>query len=320
MVKLSWRARGALTLLLALPAACSTPATTDLPESPVASAVRLAAGEPRLAALADTHRETFQRDGGGWVSPGYRAAAVGRFDAVGARLPGDAAGAFEIGLSRFERFRLRITLEEAEGVPAYAEEGCLVYADAYPSTDLVWTADEGCAEELLLLRDAAAPRAFTWHVELPSGIAEVRPAPDGGLLFADRHGEPVLHAPAPFAIDAQGVRRDAHLRWDAAASRLSVELDREGLAYPVLLDPALENVVWQQRFPAVSPPARYGFGIAYDSLRSKTVLFGGSTITSYLNDTWEWDGVTWSEKKPTVSPPAGSFMALAVSAHPLKTR
>ncbi|MBI3893176.1 MAG: PKD domain-containing protein, partial [Candidatus Wallbacteria bacterium] len=48
--------------------------------------------------------------------------------------------------------------------------------------------------------------------------------------------------------------------------------------------------------------ARYQSSIAYDSVRSRVVLFGGFSGTAYLNDTWEWDGTRWTAVVPTSSP------------------
>ena len=57
---------------------------------------------------------------------------------------------------------------------------------------------------------------------------------------------------------------------------------------------------WVERFPSHSPPARCGFGMAYDAARGVTVLFGGEGLRS---DTWEYDGVDWTEIQTTTSPP-----------------
>jgi hypothetical protein len=38
------------------------------------------------------------------------------------------------------------------------------------------------------------------------------------------------------------------------------------------------------------PAARSFHAMAYDSDRSRTVLFGGQVTGEFLNDTWEWDG------------------------------
>ena len=52
---------------------------------------------------------------------------------------------------------------------------------------------------------------------------------------------------------------------------------------------------WTQLDPPTKPSERIAPAMAYDSLRQVIVLLGGYDIGSdtYLNDTWEWNGVTW---------------------------
>ena len=74
---------------------------------------------------------------------------------------------------------------------------------------------------------------------------------------------------------------------------------------------------WNQRFPAHSPSARYGAGMAYDTDRRVTVLFGGQTEFDFgvgvLGDTWEWDGVDWRQLE-IAGPPARTFVKVAYHA------
>ena len=52
-------------------------------------------------------------------------------------------------------------------------------------------------------------------------------------------------------------------------------------------------------------PARYAFGMAFDSARARAVVFGGiNTVNS--SETWEWDGTAWSMRNPPTSPAARS--------------
>jgi hypothetical protein len=44
---------------------------------------------------------------------------------------------------------------------------------------------------------------------------------------------------------------------------------------------------------------RYGFGMAYDVSRARTVLFGGTDGFNVLGDTWEWDGTVWQQVATT---------------------
>jgi hypothetical protein len=43
--------------------------------------------------------------------------------------------------------------------------------------------------------------------------------------------------------------------------------------------------------------------MAFDVVRRRAVLFGGNNGSTFLNDTWEYDGITWIQANPSVSPP-----------------
>jgi hypothetical protein len=54
---------------------------------------------------------------------------------------------------------------------------------------------------------------------------------------------------------------------------------------------------WLQRTNGNVPTGRDGFALAYDSVRGRTVMFGGkSNAIGHLSDTWEWDGTTWTQR------------------------
>src|SRR5262249_38669059 len=71
---------------------------------------------------------------------------------------------------------------------------------------------------------------------------------------------------------------------------------------------------WFRVATAAAVPARYGHALAYDFSRGRTVLFGGvlinfgSTIPTFLGDTWQYDG-NWHEVDAV--PPARAAPALA---------
>jgi Galactose oxidase, central domain len=52
--------------------------------------------------------------------------------------------------------------------------------------------------------------------------------------------------------------------------------------------------------------------MAYDTVRQRVVLFGGSpnTTSAAVNDTWEYDGTTWTQRTPATSPPARNSHAM----------
>jgi Galactose oxidase, central domain len=69
---------------------------------------------------------------------------------------------------------------------------------------------------------------------------------------------------------------------------------------------------WTQMFPATSPSARAGHGMATDAA-GNVVVFGGTDSASKANlaDTWVWNGTTWQQQVPVTSPPARSGHAMA---------
>ncbi len=58
---------------------------------------------------------------------------------------------------------------------------------------------------------------------------------------------------------------------------------------------------WQS-ISGPSPSGRFGMAMAYDPVRAKTVLFGGTDGVSYLSDTWEYDASGWRQMAPLTSP------------------
>ena len=69
---------------------------------------------------------------------------------------------------------------------------------------------------------------------------------------------------------------------------------------------------WQQTQPTPSPGVRAMLGLAYDSARHQTVLFGGWDATNaQLSHTWEWDGAAWAQRSATPSPVSWSTTSLA---------
>jgi PKD repeat protein len=67
---------------------------------------------------------------------------------------------------------------------------------------------------------------------------------------------------------------------------------------------------WTQRLLPVTPSARYGHAMAFDSAHGVVVLFGGYYREHFYDDTWERKGTDWTQRSPAVSPPgrAGCVM------------
>ncbi len=63
---------------------------------------------------------------------------------------------------------------------------------------------------------------------------------------------------------------------------------------------------WTQQHPATAPPVRTAGNMAYDAVSHQLVLFGGYNGSTYLGDTWTWDGAssTWTQQNPAHPPVA----------------
>lgn len=60
-------------------------------------------------------------------------------------------------------------------------------------------------------------------------------------------------------------------------------------------------------FPPQQPPGRTRSASAFDSSRSRLVVFGGGTepnggVPQRMRDTWEWDGSAWIQRNPLAAP------------------
>jgi IPT/TIG domain-containing protein len=64
--------------------------------------------------------------------------------------------------------------------------------------------------------------------------------------------------------------------------------------------PAVAQLEWTPLHPIAHPDGRSHGAIAWDSARSRAVLFSGY---QHLNETWEWDGATWTRRQPRTRPP-----------------
>ena len=69
-------------------------------------------------------------------------------------------------------------------------------------------------------------------------------------------------------------------------------------------DAATTSLNWVHVSTAQAPAGRVYAAMSYDSLRSRTVLVGGSNNpSSNFADTWEWNGSSWTLRTPPTSPP-----------------
>jgi hypothetical protein len=76
----------------------------------------------------------------------------------------------------------------------------------------------------------------------------------------------------------------------------------------------IDKGTWEDRRPAVEPPARWGSMMVYDSKADRALLYGGADLFTgdVLGDLWAYDYETntWTKLQPAVSPPPHHFSGL----------
>ncbi len=119
-------------------------------------------------------------------------------------------------------------------VAAEVYRGLVVYRDAFAATDVFYKATPTHVDEYLYLRDPSAPTAWRYRVVPGPDVQAVREAPNL-VEVVDRDGHPRLRAARPYAVDANGMRRDGTIR--LVGGEIVASIDPVGLTYPLLVDP-----------------------------------------------------------------------------------
>jgi RHS repeat-associated protein len=122
------------------------------------------------------------------------------------------------------------------------------YRAVLPATDLRLSALPERVKEDLVLRDASAPRSFSYTLETSSGLS-ARLNAGGGVDFVDSTGRKRFRFSAPYMDDRAGAHRDLRygLRPIGSGYTLTLELDARWLEsparrWPVIVDPSFEFV------------------------------------------------------------------------------
>lgn len=76
-----------------------------------------------------------------------------------------------------------------------------------------------------------------------------------------------------------------------------------------------DGTKWVEAHPLTRPPSRSRSVMAYHAGLGKAFLFGGLSFnagaSTYLNDTWAWDGANWAQVSTANSPPGREGASLA---------
>jgi N-acetylneuraminic acid mutarotase len=165
--------------------------------------------------------------------------------------------------------------------------------------------------------------------QLVAGSADQLPTGDG--VGYD------LHSSKPIFLDDSGVTwtfetgtwkqigtggpqlHGIHLAYDSKADRLLTfggdHIFTDGAFFDDTWVYEPEAAKWTKRHPALSPPARSYYAMAYDAKADRLVLFGGEDVShgAYFADTWVYSSGTnqWTQMRPRESPPARDYSVMA---------
>lgn len=114
------------------------------------------------------------------------------------------------------------------------------YPNALTDTDIIATAIPGGVETFAQLRSEDSPEAITMNVDVPDGGSVVA-VPDGGAEIRDSEGAPIAAVMPPFATDAQGTEVPMSMTVSGTDLNLNVPHRGSDLAYPILVDPVIEE-------------------------------------------------------------------------------
>jgi len=110
-----------------------------------------------------------------------------------------------------------------------------------------------------------------------------------------------------------------HLAYDSKADRLltfggdHIRTDGTFFDDTWVYDPGAAS--WSKRHPALSPPARSYYAMAYNAKADRIVLFGGENVSAsqFFGDTWTYsfESNVWTQMQPKQSPPPRDYSVMA---------
>lgn len=140
---------------------------------------------------------------------------------------------------------------------------------------------------------------------------ELEECDDGNLVDGDGCDSKCLLESATWkqlSINNVASRRGAAMAYDIAHDQMVMFGGKtSGMFALALGDTALfAGQSWLEASPRTLPVSRTRASLAYDSVRNRVVMFGGSDVNGshFFNETWLWDGHDWQQANPTTSPPA----------------
>jgi hypothetical protein len=204
----------------------------------------------------------------------------GKLEAV---FHGTYADGMTVSVATHPRASLRVVPVGAQRVsPRLRKDGALVsFEEAFPNVTSAFGGRDSKIEEFLLIPTER---------DVPTLSYDLQPGPDfdhfeeeeGRLWAYARDGAGLFTLEPPVADDAAGKRVLGSWKLEDTQTgfRITAQINLQGLAYPVLLDPTFETPLWF-RNTSGQPSSRAGAAGAFDLSTGCSLVFGGAITASF---------------------------------------
>ena len=186
---------------------------------------------------------------------------------------------------------------------------------------------------LTLLAATAAALPAQWAQQSPTsspsprraGAAAFDPVTNRMIIYGGLTASPAQSVADMWAYNGQWTQltaTGANQRWghQMVADTTNGRLVTFGGRSPNISNLADDTLTWSGAGPwqtvatTNAPSPRFLYGLAYDALRDRVVLFGGRDGFAPNNETWEFDGTDWTQVTTANAPAPREEMGMAYDA------
>jgi hypothetical protein len=165
-------------------------------------------------------------------------------------IPADDTGTVELehpGSDRNSHLSVGLPSEGNVHHGVVAHDGTVAYQNSLKDTDVAAQAFSNSVRIQTVAKDAAAPSAFSYPVDVPPGGA-LTFGQSGSILVLDAQGVPIGGFAPPWAKDGEG--RNVPTRFEIRGNTVVQIVAHQGATYPVVADPWLwmdliKSAKWQ---------------------------------------------------------------------------
>jgi hypothetical protein len=132
--------------------------------------------------------------------------------------------------------RLEMTPIQANDIKGQVtDQGRIVFADAFPSTDVIQTLDHEGIHETMVIHDDKSPSLFVWKVNFPGEKLEPQSLDKNRGVLVDKLGHVRILVSEAQVVDAKGTKLTVPISF-AMEGFASLRIDPTKVSFPVAVD------------------------------------------------------------------------------------